>query len=198
MSEETVIDLIRHGEPVGGSRFRGNSIDDPLSEKGWQQMWAAVEGHHPWQKIISSPMQRCDAFAQALSQKHNIPVSIEDGLKEVGFGVWEGKTREELRQHRRDEYDAFYLDPIKNRPQGAEPFNEFIGRVADVYNKIIQSHGGEHVLVVAHAGVIRAALIHALNEDPFIMYQTKIDNASITRIRHSENNANAEFINSVL
>ena len=36
---ETIIDLIRHGEPEGGRAFRGHSIDDPLSEKGWQQMW---------------------------------------------------------------------------------------------------------------------------------------------------------------
>ena len=39
MSEKIVtrIDLIRHGEPVGGRRYRGQ-IDDPLSEKGWKQM----------------------------------------------------------------------------------------------------------------------------------------------------------------
>ena len=36
---DTVIDLIRHGEPVGGRRYRGH-IDDPLSERGWQQMWS--------------------------------------------------------------------------------------------------------------------------------------------------------------
>jgi len=33
---------MRHGEPVGGRAYRGHSIDDPLSEKGWQQMWDAV------------------------------------------------------------------------------------------------------------------------------------------------------------
>ena len=34
----TTIDLIRHGEPVGGRRYRGGRMDDPLSEKGWAQM----------------------------------------------------------------------------------------------------------------------------------------------------------------
>ena len=38
---QTTIDLIRHGEPVGGRKYRGQT-DDPLSEKGWAQMWAAV------------------------------------------------------------------------------------------------------------------------------------------------------------
>ena len=36
--KETTIDLIRHGEPVGGRAYRGHNIDDPLSDKGWQQI----------------------------------------------------------------------------------------------------------------------------------------------------------------
>ncbi len=197
-SEETVIDLIRHGEPVGGSRFRGNSIDDPLSEKGWQQMWDAVDGDSPWQHIITSPMRRCHAFSHALSEKKNIPFETASGLKEVGFGAWEGLTREEVKQQREEEYNAFYQDPVNNRPGGSERFDEFVERVAEVYKQLVHLYRGEHVLVVTHAGVIRALLIHALNEEPVAMYKTKIDNASITRIRHGENHITAEFINSVL
>ena len=37
MNTPTTIDLIRHGEPVGGSKYRGQT-DDPLSEKGWAQI----------------------------------------------------------------------------------------------------------------------------------------------------------------
>ena len=42
MATETIIDLLRHGEPLGGSRYRGNRIDDPLTEKGWRQMWRGI------------------------------------------------------------------------------------------------------------------------------------------------------------
>ena len=63
--KETLIDFIRHGEPEGGRRYRGNAVDDALSEKGWQQMWGAVGDRPPWQQIISSPMRRCSAFAEA-------------------------------------------------------------------------------------------------------------------------------------
>ena len=45
----TTIDLIRHGEPVGGKKFRG-STDDPLSELGWQQMTAAVASTTEWER----------------------------------------------------------------------------------------------------------------------------------------------------
>jgi len=37
----TTIDLLRHGEPEGGVRYRGDGVDDPLSARAWKQMWAA-------------------------------------------------------------------------------------------------------------------------------------------------------------
>ncbi len=52
----TQIDVIRHGEPVGGRRYRGHGVDDPLSEKGWQQMWKAVADRSDWQHIAA---RRC-------------------------------------------------------------------------------------------------------------------------------------------
>ena len=84
-SGETQIDLLRHGEPVGGQRYRGQR-DDALSEKGWQQMWRTVEGMSEWQQIVTSPLQRCSSFAHALGERLSLPVHEETRFKEVGFG----------------------------------------------------------------------------------------------------------------
>ena len=73
---ETVIDLLRHGEPVGGRRYRGQQ-DDPLSEQGWEQMWQSVGERNAWQQIVTSPLLRCHAFAAALGERHNLPVQGE-------------------------------------------------------------------------------------------------------------------------
>ncbi|MEW6253578.1 MAG: histidine phosphatase family protein, partial [Planctomycetota bacterium] len=62
----TLIDLMRHGEPVGGRRYRGQ-VDDPLSEKGWAQMRAAVGEAAPWHHVVSSPLLRCREFAETLA-----------------------------------------------------------------------------------------------------------------------------------
>ena len=97
---ETIVDLIRHGEPEGGRAYRGHSIDDPLSEKGWQQMWAAIGELSPWSHIITSPMLRCQAFAQAVAEKHDIPYTIERDFREVGFGSWEGQSPDQLKETR--------------------------------------------------------------------------------------------------
>ena len=72
-----VIDLIRHGTPVGGSKYRGHAIDDPLTEQGWQQMYAAIGNYNYWDRIISSPMHRCLDFAEQLSEQHSSQIIIQ-------------------------------------------------------------------------------------------------------------------------
>lgn len=192
---DTIIDLIRHGEPVGGRAYRGHNIDDPLSEKGWQQMRDAVGEHCPWSHIISSPLFRCKAFAEELADKHGLPITIEDRLKEVGFGEWEGKTPDELKQERPVEYAAFYADPVNMRPPRAEDLGSFIDRVSDAYDDIAQQYTGKHLLVVAHAGVMRAVIARVLHAAPLGLYRIKVDNAGITRIRITERGAMLELHN---
>jgi len=183
---ETLIDLIRHGEPEGGSLYRGHKIDDPLSQLGWQQMRSATGEHAPWNQIITSPMSRCHDFATELGDQHNIPVTVMDNFKEVGFGNWEGKTREQLKAERLQEYEAFYRDPVSNRPERAEALQDFIQRVTDTYQSVIENFSGQHLLIVAHAGVIRAIIAHTLLSPPHGMYRIQVDNAGISRISHKE------------
>ena len=73
----TTLDLLRHGEPQGGIRFRGCGVDDALSEKGWKEMWGAVSGPGPWTCVYTSPMQRCKPFAQAIAERHGLPLIEE-------------------------------------------------------------------------------------------------------------------------
>jgi len=196
----TLVDLIRHGEPEGGSRYRGNSIDDPLSEKGWSQMWTAIGENPPWDIIVSSPVLRCSDFAQALSDKINKPVFFDDQFREVGFGSWEGKSKTQLKQTNQEEFDAFYSDPVNNRPSGAESLNDFIARVTGSYDNVVKTHAGQRILIVAHAGVIRAIVARTLQASSAGLYRINVDNASISRIshrhnEHNENSAVVEFIN---
>jgi alpha-ribazole phosphatase len=192
---ETLVDFLRHGEPVGGRRYRGDGVDDPLSEKGWQQMWAAVGEPVPWGRVVSSPLQRCRAFALALAEKHRLPLSVEQRFREVGQGVWEGLSPDEIVQRDPDAYAAFQHDPSRNRPPGAEPLDAFGQRVAQALEELFSACPGEHVLVVAHAGVIRAALGHVLQADPLAWYRVRVDNAALTRFRRGPYGNKLEFHN---
>jgi alpha-ribazole phosphatase len=161
------LDLMRHGEPVGGRRYRGQT-DDPLSEQGWAQMRAACGLIAPWSRIVTSPLLRCRAFAEELAAQRGLPLYFENRFKEIGFGVWEGKTALDIEREAPGTLVRFKTDPLHKRPDGAEPLADFYARVAAGLGEILAHHDGEHVLVVCHAGVIRMALAYAL-ESPWRM-----------------------------
>ncbi len=181
----TLIDLLRHGEPVGGSRYRGQ-IDDPLSDRGWQEMRHATGQHWPWNAIVTSPLARCQAFAEELASRAGVPLQIEPRLKEIGFGIWQGKTREEITRYDPGVLQRFYRDPMHNRPDGAEGLAEFRNRVVTALTDIQTGYGGQHVLVIAHAGVIRMALAHILDIPLANLFRIKVASASLTRIEWVE------------
>ncbi|MBI1424643.1 MAG: alpha-ribazole phosphatase [Gammaproteobacteria bacterium] len=176
----TIIDLIRHGEPVGGRKYRGQ-IDDPLSEKGWQQMRDAVGDHRPWQAIVTSPLSRCSEFATELSRRHQLPLHTDARLQEIGFGSWEGKTSAEIKAEDPDKLSRFWQDPIGNRPAGAEPLQDFYDRVSAALQDLLTQHTDQHILIVCHAGVIRMSLLHLLGIPLQHAFRIQVGNASITR-----------------
>ena len=196
---DTTIDLLRHGTPEGGRAYRGNGIDDPLSEKGWAQMWAAVGGESaegcPWTHIVCSPLIRCRDFAEALGARHGLPVAVDARFREVGFGSWEGRTPAQIQHDNPDEYAAFFRDPVHCRPPGAEPLADFVTRVARAFDDCLKRFAGERVLVVAHAGVIRAVMAHVLQADLACAYRVAVNNACFTRCRQGERGLVLEFHN---
>ena len=193
----TRIDVIRHGEPVGGRQYRGHSIDDPLTEAGWQQMWDAIADRTNWQYICTSPLLRCLDFTQKLSQKLDIGYSIDDRFKEIGFGTWEGLSPDEIRSSNPTALEQFYRDPIRNRPDGAEPLESFSRRVWEAYQEIVIRHPNKNVLIVAHAGVIRAITANILGMELGRVYSSlKIEYGGILTSIIEEGAAPKLFIES--
>ena len=121
----STIDLLRHGEPRGGVRYRGDGVDDPLSERGWEQMWAAVAQTSDWTHVVTSPLRRCREFAEVLATRSDIPLVVDTRLREVGFGAWEGRRHDEVRDADPAAYLAFFRDAVNHRPPGAEPLDTF-------------------------------------------------------------------------
>ena len=70
MSTETIIDLIRHGEPVGGQRLRG-AQDDPLSALGWQQMRESVD----YISHITQEMDQIDKEVESIERLKSLDQS---------------------------------------------------------------------------------------------------------------------------
>jgi len=177
-----IVDLIRHGEPVGGRRYRGQ-VDDPLSDRGWQQMWSAVEATQPWEVIITSTLSRCREFAWALGDRLSLPVNEEPRLVEIGFGEWEGHTGAEINSSDPDRVLNFLNNPIAHRPAGAEPLDEFSARVVATWASVLEQYQDQHILIVAHAGVIRAIITHVLGIPVERLFRLQVGNAGISRVQ---------------
>lgn len=182
----TTIDLLRHGEPVGGRKYRGQ-LDDPLSEKGWSQMRAAVAGHCPWTAVVSSPLRRCSEFARELAAQHGLQLHIDARFMEIGFGTWQGLTAAEIGARDPLAIQRFLAQPLDFRPPGAEALVAFRDRVVAAFNDLLGAHAGAQVLVVGHAGVIRMVMRHVLDMPLEALYRIQVPNAGITRIQIDTN-----------
>lgn len=161
MSDPTLIDLIRHGEPAGGPMFRG-SQDDPLSDTGWAQMHQALSDEDHWDSILTSPLQRCSAFARQLAAERGLTLHEEARLREISFGDWEGLTPAEVQERHGDRLARFWDNPVDNPPPEGESMEAFHARVHEAWQEWQQRLAGQRVLVVCHGGVIRMILAEVL------------------------------------
>lgn len=151
------VGLLRHGEVEGGNVYRGRT-DHPLSETGWAQMHLATAEFNQWDRIVSSPLQRCAAFAGEFAHTLGIPLTLEAGLVEIDFGAWEGLSAADLMETSPLALADFWRDPLNHTPPGGEPLVRFRERVVETWEMLYRNHKGERLLLVTHGGVIRMLL----------------------------------------
>lgn len=190
---ETLIDLLRHGEPEGGVKFRGH-IDDPLSAAGWGQMRSAVENAGGWEVVVTSPLRRCAAFAAELATRLDVPLESEPRLREIGFGAWEGLTAEQVAAREPEALARFWRDPALHAPPGGEALTDFEKRVAAAWGELLQRHAGRRVLLVCHGGVIRLILAQVLDMPRTGLFRISMPFASTSRVRIWGEQAQSELV----
>ncbi|MCI9876586.1 histidine phosphatase family protein [Pseudomonas koreensis] len=154
------LDLLRHGETELGGGLRG-SLDDALTANGWTQMRAAVVDGGPWDRIVSSPLQRCARFAAELGEQLNLSVHLDKDLQELHFGAWEGQSAAALMETDAEALGLFWADPYGFTPPQGEPVSAFSARVLAAVGRLHAAYAGERILLVSHGGVMRLLLAQA-------------------------------------
>lgn len=185
----TTIDLLRHGEPVGGRMLRGTT-DHPLSEKGWQQVNDAVmrhtiDGRPPYDAVVTSPLLRCKEFALWLGEAFDLPVHTEEGLAELHLGQWEGCTHQQVfAVEGTERMNRFWYNPERASPPGGETLAALNVRIGEVWQRLLDNPPGKHVLVVAHLFVCNALLRQVLKQPLHHGLVMDLPYAAMSRLRH--------------
>ena len=176
------LDLLRHGETELGGGLRG-SLDDALTATGWQQMREAVQGRGPWDRVLSSPLQRCARFAQELAERLQLPLSLEPDLQELHFGAWEGQSAAALMETDADDLGRFWADPYAFTPPGGEPVELFSLRVLGAIERLYQACAGQRVLLVSHGGVMRLLLARARGQPRQQLLNVEVGHGALFRLQ---------------
>jgi broad specificity phosphatase PhoE len=148
--------IVRHGESVWNAegRLQGQA-DPPLSPKGREEARAlagAVDGALP-ARVVSSDLIRARETAALLGHPE---AATDPRLREIDVGEWEGREVAELPQDTSWRAGAI-------TPPGGETWTRFQARVAGVLDELLD--GGGPTLIVAHGGVVRAAVAQLTGTD---------------------------------
>ncbi len=157
--------LVRHGETDWNraGRWQGHT-DVPLNATGREQARAVVERLRPLAiaRVASSDLLRARETAELLAD--GLPAELlgaHPELRERGYGVFEGLTRDECAAH----YPAIWAEHLKGNfvdVPGAEPRERVMARVVSAVARVVEAHGD--VAIVSHGGTIRAFLESACGQ----------------------------------
>jgi broad specificity phosphatase PhoE len=148
MITPTAFWFLRHGETDWNAQnLSQGAVDIPLNETGLAQARSAalLLRNRGITSIISSPFSRAKVTADIAANTLGLPVEIDDGLREVSFGVQEGKPMSEW-------FTAWIEGALT--PSGAESFADLTSRAVGAVNRAIARP--PVVLVVAHGALFRA------------------------------------------
>lgn len=161
--------FVRHGETTYSQTgsFCG-AIDPELTPEGSQmaEQFAATYAKLPWNAVYVSPMKRTIATAKPLCDAVGIEMQLHDGLREIKYGEWEGKTVEEVKKDYEEDYINWLTEPAWNAPtNGGETSVEIASRSSLVIAEIQEKYKSGNVLVVSHKATIRIILCSLLGID---------------------------------
>ena len=149
--------LLRHGQSEANEKriFSGQG-DYPLTEKGLLQAELAARyltKNERIDAIYSSDLQRAYNTALSTAKILGLDVRKDPSLREFDVGEWVGKSREQIAA----EYpESWNTEGSLRRYPGGEYTPDAFERSVNAIKKIAERHGGECVLIAAHAGVIRS------------------------------------------
>jgi probable phosphoglycerate mutase len=163
-----IIYYIRHGETAWNAegRFQG-SQDIPLNDLGREQaahageilvdLFTRDDRTASSLAFVASPLERARHTMELVRGELQLPpdgFALDDRLREIGYGHWEGSTLQQQRESYPDVFASREIDKWGVPPPGGESYASVTLRMRDWY----ESLQGDTV-AVAHGGTARALMV---------------------------------------
>lgn len=179
--------LVRHGQTDWNpaQRVMGRS-DISINEIGKKQSqhlssWLRdIEIH----AVYSSPVRRALETAEIIIKERNgLKIVEEPGVAEIDYGDWVGMTFAEVEEKYNKQYNDYRFRPSHMKIPGGEAVVDVQKRAVAAIEKIRKKHEGQRVLVVSHADVTKAILVHYLGLSLDLLQKVGCDNGSLSIYR---------------
>ncbi|CAG7856115.1 alpha-ribazole phosphatase [biofilm metagenome] len=138
--------------------------------------------------VYSSPLSRCVRLAESFQKR----ITIDDRLQEVNFGDWEGRRFNDLDQKALVDWTENF---VTHAPPNGENFNELCRRVNNFWAELMVAAPAEQILLITHAGVIRALLANVLQLPPANAFKIRVDVGSVHKLRFQNDYIYIDYIN---
>jgi len=183
--EATRIIAIRHGETAWNvdTRIQGH-LNVPLNETGrWQAARAAQAlAGEPLAAIYASDLERAHETALSIAAATGLEVVKNEGLRERGFGIFQGKTFAEVQAQWPDQAQRWRRREPEFAPEGGESLLQFRERVTQTAHELASRHAGEQIVMVGHGGVMDVLYRAATGQELQAPRTWELGNAAINRL----------------
>ena len=189
--------LIRHAlcDPVGRS-IAGRRAGVHLNDIGVRQAQTLAERLSVISVagLYSSPMERAIETAGPIGARHGLEVETAEGLNEIDFGDWTGRSLDELDQLAA--WRTFNSFRSGSRIPGGENMAEVLSRSLHELDRLRQLHPGGLVAVVSHGDVLRVVIAHSLGVPTDLMQRLELSPASISLVEIEDHGPRVLLLNS--
>jgi phosphoserine phosphatase len=192
--------LVRHGETewVRMGKYQG-STDVPLNRRGTFQARAVARALKKERPIVvySSQLVRAHETAKFIAQSCKAKVIVDERLKEVSFGRWEGESHHAIRTQFPAASRMWYSAKWTSQAPGGETLKSLKNRVSGFLNDLRKKCSGQKgaCVIVSHGGPIRMFLITLFKIAPEVFWSIRIDPASISILNLLEKNHELALLN---
>ncbi|WP_432488352.1 histidine phosphatase family protein [Kineococcus sp. SYSU DK018] len=180
--------MARHGATAHTAQGRlsgSTGQDPPLSEVGRDQarrLAGALRAAGGADVLVCSPVLRARQTAEEVATALGLGLRVEDDLREIDFGDWEGLTPAEVDRRWPGAQDAWRQCSTEPVP-GGESLEQVGDRVARVRERLAAEHPGGRVLLVSHMYPVKLTVVDALGVPRVVMHRAHVDPTGLSEVR---------------